>query len=211
MPTCGRERTTAAGAIRPFDPIGDYDSHADGKPRADGTRSLLTAPGIELPEGSPDDPPGGATVQSLGDRKNETVLRRIREDGVQTYEGSARYVPAVRAGLRRAAASSSTNCTDALVAAGIEDLEERFDGLTGEREHLAGKLTPDMFLAAARTLGVAPDEAAVFGDALARVSAGRAGGFGFVVAVGRAGQASELEAYGADIVVADLAELLEAA
>lgn len=42
-----------------------------------------------------------------------------------------------------------------------------------------------------------------------RVAAGRAGGFGFVVGVDRAGPASELEAHGADVVVSDLAELLE--
>jgi HAD superfamily hydrolase (TIGR01509 family) len=107
--------------------------------------------------------------------------------------------------------SSSTNCADVLAAAGIEDLfEERVDGLTAERDHLAGKPAPDMFLAAARVLGIAPADAAVFEDALAGVAAGRAGGFGFVIGVDRAGQASELQAHGADVVVADLAGLLEA-
>jgi beta-phosphoglucomutase-like phosphatase (HAD superfamily) len=113
--------------------------------------------------------------------------------------------------LCRAVVSSSTNCADVLAAAGIEDLfEERVDGLTAERDHLAGKPAPDMFLAAARVLGIAPADAAVFEDALAGVAAGRAGGFGFVIGVDRAGQASELQAHGADVVVADLAGLLEA-
>ncbi len=195
-----------------FDPVRDYDAYVDGKPRADGTRSFLKSRDIELPEGGPDDPPGAETVQGLGNVKNEIVLRRIREDGVEAYEGSLRYVRTARdAGLRRAVVSSSTNCVDVLVAAGIEDLfEERIDGLTAERDHLAGKPAPDMFLAAVRALGVAPGNAVVFEDALAGVAAGRAGRFGFVVGVDRAGQAAELKVHGADVVVADLAELLDA-
>ena len=194
-----------------FDPVGDYDAYVDGKPRAGGTRSFLKSRGIQLPEGGPDDPPGAETVQGLGNAKNEIVLRRIRTDGVQVYDGSLRYVRAAwEAGLRRAVVSSSTNCAAVLVAAGVDDLfEERIDGLTAQREHLAGKPAPDMFLAGARALGVAPGDAAVFEDALAGVAAGRAGGFGFVVGVDRAGQAAELKAHGADVVVADLADLLE--
>ena len=194
-----------------FDPIGDYDAYVDGKPRADGTRSFLAARGIELPEGGPDDPPGTSTIAGLSNAKNEIVLRRIRADGVQAYAGSVAYVRAVRnAGLRRAVVSSSANCADVLLAAGIEDLfDERVDGLTARRDHLAGKPAPDMFLAAARGLGVPATDAVVFEDALAGVAAGHAGGFGFVVGVDRAGQASELKAHGADVVVSDLAELLE--
>ncbi|MHB1536327.1 MAG: HAD family hydrolase [Acidimicrobiales bacterium] len=195
-----------------FDPVGDYDAYVDGKPRADGTRSFLAARSIELAEGGPEDPPGAETVYGLGNQKNEIVLRRIRNDGVEAYDGSLRYVRAVRdAGLRRAVVSSSTNCADVLVAAGIADLfDARVDGLTAERDHLAGKPAPDMFLAGARALGVDAADAAVFEDALAGVAAGRAGRFGFVVGVDRAGQASALAAHGADVVVADLAELLEA-
>jgi beta-phosphoglucomutase family hydrolase len=202
----------SGGPFVAFDPVGDYDAYVDGKPRVDGTRSFLAARGIELLEGDPDDPPGTETVQGLGNRKNEILLRRIREDGVQAYDGSVRYVRAARdAGLRRAVVSSSVNCADVLVAAGIQDLfEERVDGLTAKRDHLVGKPAPDMFLAAARALGVAPVDAVVFEDALAGVAAGRAGGFGFVVGVDRAGQASALKAHGADVVVADLVELLGA-
>jgi beta-phosphoglucomutase family hydrolase len=174
-----------------FDPIDDYDAYVDGKPRADGTRAFLASRGIGLPEGDLSDPADAETVEGLGNRKNEIVLRRIRRDGVQAYPGSIRYVHAVRdAGLRRAVVSSSTNCRDVLAAAGIEDLfEQRVDGVTALRGHLAGKPAPDMFLAAARALGVEPENAAVFEDALAGVEAGRAGGFGFVIGVDRVGQA----------------------
>jgi beta-phosphoglucomutase family hydrolase len=203
------ERTGQPNAA--FDPVKDYDEYVDGKPRADGTRSFLESRGIELPEGSPDDPPDAETVNGLGNRKNVILLKLIKENGVEAYEGSVRYVRAARdAGLRRAVVSSSANCRDVLVAAGIEDLfEARIDGVVAAREQLRGKPAPDTFLAGARALGLEPQAAAVFEDALAGVAAGRAGGFGYVVGVDRAGQAAALKTHGADIVVEDLAELLD--
>jgi beta-phosphoglucomutase family hydrolase len=194
-----------------FDAVGDYDRFVDGKPRYDGVRSFLAARHIQLPEGDPAAGPNDDTVYGLGERKNEIVLSLIHERGVEPYEGSVRYVrAAAAAGLGRAVVSSSTNCRDVLAAAGIGDLfQEVVDGVVAEREHLAGKPAPDTFLAGARALGVAAAQAAVFEDALAGVEAGRAGRFGFVVGVDRAGQADELHAHGADVVVDDLAELLE--
>ena len=94
--------------FRAFDAT-DYERYVDGKPRADGVRSFLASRGITLPDGRPDDPPSADTVNGLGTRKNELVLRRIRTDGVHAYPGSRRYVEAVRgAGLARAVVSSST-------------------------------------------------------------------------------------------------------
>ncbi|MBV8940292.1 MAG: beta-phosphoglucomutase family hydrolase [Solirubrobacterales bacterium] len=195
----------------PFDPVEDYDQYVDGKPRYDGVRSFLASRGIELPEGTPSDPPSAETVDGLGNRKNEIVLRMIHEDGVQPYEGSVRYVEAARAaGLRRAVVSSSTNCRDVLAAAGMLDLFEQIvDGHVAEREHLNGKPAPDTYLAGARAVGVSPDHAAVFEDALAGVEAGRRGSFAFVVGVDRVGQAEALKAQGASVVVRDLAELVD--
>jgi beta-phosphoglucomutase-like phosphatase (HAD superfamily) len=77
------------------------------------------------------------------------------------------------------------------------------------REQLRGKPAPDTFLAGAKALGLSAAEAVVFEDALAGVEAGRAGHFGYVVGVDRVGQAEALKAHGADIVVEDLAELLD--
>jgi beta-phosphoglucomutase family hydrolase len=206
-----RQRADKTGEpFRPFDPAADYDEYVDGKPRADGTRSFLESRGISLPEGSPDDPPHAETIKGLSNRKNDIVLRRIREDGVQAYDGSVRYVHAVRdAGLHRAVVSASANCRDVLIAAGIEDLfEARIDGVVTEREHLRGKPAPDGYLAGATALGLAPGQCAVFEDALAGVAAGRAGHFGCVIGVDRTGQADALLAHGADKVVPDLAELM---
>jgi beta-phosphoglucomutase family hydrolase len=196
----------------PFDPVRDYDEYVDGKPRYDGVRSFLQSRGIELPEGTPNDPPKAQTIHGLGNRKNEIVLTLIHEHGVEPYEGSVRYVHAAReAGLKRAVVSSSTNTRDVLKAARLDhEFDEIIDGVVAEREHLAGKPAPDTYLAGARVVGVQPSEAAVFEDALAGVEAGRAGHFGIVVGVDRVGQADELRSHGADVVVRDLAELLDA-
>lgn len=206
-----RRHAEAAGEpFRPFDPGPDYHRYVDGKPRADGVRSFLASRGITLPEGSPDDPPDAETVNGVGNRKNVVLLDRIHHDGVQAYPGSVTYLKAAeQAGLRRAVVSASANCRDVVAAAGLEPLlEVRVDGLVARAEGLRGKPHPDTFLAAAELLGVAPADAAVFEDALAGVAAGRAGGFGHVIGVDRVGQADELRAHGADVVVTDLAELL---
>jgi beta-phosphoglucomutase family hydrolase len=209
-----RARAQQTGeAFVPFDAAADYHRYVDGKPRSDGVRSFLASRGIELPEGTPNDPPTAETIRGLGNRKNELVLEMIRRMGVSPYEGSRRYVLAARdAGLRRAVVSASENTREVLAAAGIDDLfEERVDGIVAREQQLSGKPAPDTFLAAARALGVPPAEAAVFEDALAGVAAGRAGHFGFVVGVDRAGQAAALREHGADLIVSDLAELLEEA
>jgi beta-phosphoglucomutase family hydrolase len=207
-----RKRAAQTGeSFEPFDPVADYDEYVDGKPRYDGVRSFLAARGLDLPEGTPDDPPDALTVHGLGNRKNELVLALIERQGVEVYEGSVRYVRAARdAGLGRAVVTSSANAEQVLAAAGIDDLfDVRIDGVVAAQQHLEGKPAPDTFLAAAQALEVAPDRAAVFEDALAGVAAGRAGRFGLVVGVDRVGQADELLEHGADVVVTDLSELLE--
>ncbi|MEU1408350.1 beta-phosphoglucomutase family hydrolase [Streptomyces sp. NPDC005728] len=194
---------------RPFDEIDDYDEYVDGRPRADGVRSFLASRGIHLPEGAPDDPPDAATVHGLGNRKNDLLLERIRTGGVEAYEGTLRYLDAVRAqGLRTAIVSSSANCRDVLRAVGAEHyFDVRIDGVVAAERNLPGKPHPDTFLAAARDLGVEAARSAVFEDALAGMDAGRAGGFGYVVGVDRVGQTDALYAHGASIVVKDMAEL----
>ena len=132
-----RERAARTGEkFVPFDPVADYTRYVDGKPRYDGVRSfLLAARGIELPDGEPGDPPDAETVCGLGNRKNEIVLRMIREGSVEAYEGSVRYLKATReAGLRRAVVSSSANTRDVLLAAGLEGFfQARIDGVVAKR------------------------------------------------------------------------------
>jgi beta-phosphoglucomutase family hydrolase len=188
----------------------DYNAYVDGRHRADGVRGFLASRGITLPEGAPDDAPDGATVQAIATRKNELVLRELEEHGVEVYEGSVRYLRAVKeAGLATAVVTASANGGQVIAAGGFADLiDVRIDGVVAARDGLRGKPEPDTFLAGARALGVPPAGAVVYEDALSGVAAGRAGSFGFVVGVDRVGQAEQLREMGADVVVQDLSELL---
>ena len=199
------------GTYVPFDTHDDYDDYVDGKPREDGVRDFLASRDITLPEGHRDDPPDAQTVYGLGNRKNVLLLQRIKQDGVQVFDGSVRYLEAVKAaGLHRAVVSSSANTEQVLTVTGLDKyFEVRVDGVTIAQRHLHGKPAPDTYLDAARQLGVEPAHAAVFEDALSGVAAGHAGHFGFVVGVDRVGQAKALAEHGADKVVQDLAELLD--
>lgn len=188
----------------------DYNAYVDGRHRADGVRAFLASRSIVLPEGAAGDPPDAATVQAIATRKNELVLRELEEHGVEVYEGSVRYLRAVKeAGLATAVVTASANGEQVIAAGGFADLiDARIDGVVAGRDGLRGKPEPDTFLAGARALGVEPSEAVVYEDALSGVAAGRAGRFGFVVGVDRVGQAAELAEMGADVVVQDLSELL---
>lgn len=188
----------------------DYQRYVDGKPRADGVRDFLASRRIDLPEGTPDDGPDEQTVQGVATRKNDLVQAELDEHGVTVYEGSVRYLRAVKdAGLPVAVVTASANGEKVIAAGGFADLvDARIDGVVTAREGYRGKPAPDTFLAGARALGLQPGEAVVFEDAQSGVAAGRAGDFGYVVGVDRVGQADALREHGADVVVTDLAELL---
>jgi beta-phosphoglucomutase family hydrolase len=204
-------RSASSGTPQaPFDPRSDYDRYVDGRPRYDGVRAFLASRDIELPDGSPDDPESADTVCGLGNRKNAIVGRLIERDGVEAYPGTVRYLDAAReAGMQMAVVSSSANCRAVLTSCGLlDEFSEIVDGVVAAERGIPGKPAPDTFIAAAEDLGAQLPHAAVFEDAIAGVRAGHDGGFGFVVGVDRVGQADELRANGADLVVEDLAELI---
>jgi beta-phosphoglucomutase family hydrolase len=205
-----RARETG-GEYVAFDAEADYRDYVDGKKREDGVRSFLASRDIELPEGTPDDDESADTVFGLGNLKNELFQKTLSTDGVKVFEGSRRYLEAVaEAGLGIAVVSSSANTREVLDITGLgKYVQHRVDGVTLAEEHIAGKPAPDSFLRAAELLDVEPMAAVVFEDALAGVEAGRAGHFGLVVGVDREDHAEALRSHGADVVVADLAELLD--
>lgn len=196
----------------PFRPFTgeDYLRYVDGKPRYDGVRSFLDSRGITLPEGSPEDPPEEETVCGIGNRKNAHFLRVLSEQGADPYPTTIRLIESLHErGIATAVVTSSRNGEEVLRGAGVRHLfPVKVDGIDSAELGLAGKPMPDIFLEAARRLGVEPGRSAVVEDALSGVEAGRRGGFALVIGVDRADQAAELEARGADLVVADLGELL---
>lgn len=206
-----KEREAVTGEpSKPFDIVEDYKRYVDGKLRYEGVRSFLGSRGIDLPEGTPDEPPNNRTICGLGNRKDAMVQEVLEANGVDVYEGSVRLVERVRGGgIRTAVVSASKNCRAVLEAARISDLfDQVVDGEVAERLRLPGKPEPATYLTAAERLGVEPARAVVVEDAISGVQAGRAGRFGLVIGVDRKGDPDSLRRYGADIVVKDLGELL---
>jgi beta-phosphoglucomutase family hydrolase len=207
-----QNRATRKGEIfRPFDLATDYRLYVDGKPRYDGVRDFLKSRNIQLPEGSPDDPPQAETVAGLGNCKNELVNEIIEHKGVEPYEGSVELIHQLRRrGFKIAVVTSSQNCTAVLKSAKLDDFfDAQVDGNVIHAQHLAGKPAPDTFLMAAKRLGVEPARAIVIEDAISGVEAGSAGGFGLVIGVARKGNVEELRQHGAHLVVNDLGELID--
>lgn len=198
--------------FRPFTED-DYNRYVDGKPRQDGVRDFLASRDIHLPDGAPNDGGDAETVWGLGNRKNDRLQAEIERNGVEVYEGSRRYLQLAREhGLHRIVVSSSANTRMVLEVTGLDRyVEGRVDGVTLAEQHIPGKPAPDSFLAGAELVGASADQAAVFEDAVSGVAAGRAGDFGFVVGVDRVGHADALRRSGADVVVRDLAELVDPA
>ena len=207
-----QKRATQTGeAFRPFDLAADYRLYVDGKPRFDGVRDFLTSRGIQVPEGSPDDPPEAETVGGLGNRKNNLINKVIEEVGVEPYEGSVKLIHQLHhQGFKVAVVTSSQNCEAVLKAAQLDAFfDVQVDGNTIDAQQLAGKPAPDTFLTAAQRLGVEPTRAVVIEDAISGVQAGRNGNFGLVIGVARKGNAEELRHHGAHLVVHDLGELVD--
>lgn len=187
----------------------DYFDHIDGKPRYDGVRSFLASRGIQLADGDPADGPEVETVCGLGNRKNEFFSAVLRDEGVQPYPGSVALLDRL-AGLstKMAVVSSSRNAPAVLEAAGLaERFEVVVDGEVAADRGLAGKPSGATYVFGAGQLGASVRSTVVVEDALSGVAAGRDGGFGLVVGVDRGVGADRLIAAGADVVVADLAEL----
>jgi beta-phosphoglucomutase family hydrolase len=196
--------------FRPFDIEQDYRVYVDGKLRYEGVKSFLDSREIVLPWGTPEDGPGEDTIYGLGNKKDGYFETYLKESGVEVYEGTVRFLRVARdRGLKTAVVSSSKHCKQVVEAARLTALfDTRVDGIETQRLHLRGKPAPDTFLEATRRLDVHPTRAIVIEDALAGVAAGRAGDFGLVIGLDRRRQADALRQQGADIVAADLSELL---
>ncbi|MGY1938428.1 trehalose-phosphatase [Nocardia gipuzkoensis] len=203
------QRPAGAGQDRSPFTEDDYLRYVDGKPRYRGVADFLAARGIALPWGRPSDSDRAETVCGLGNRKDHLFLEQVSREGVRVFESTVTLVRRLgEAGIRTGVFSASRHCAEVLTAAGVADLfTVRVDGIDAERLGLPGKPDPSMLLEAARRLGAEPDRTVVVEDAEAGVAAGRSGGFALIIGVDRHAGTDRLLAQGADIVVADLAQV----
>jgi HAD superfamily hydrolase (TIGR01509 family) len=194
----------------PFDRVADYQTYLAGRPRLDGVRTFLASRGISLPEGTANDPADAHTVHGLANRKERALQQHLAREGVAAYIGSRCYLEAAHLlGIRRAVVSASANTSQMLGRAQLTRfVDGRVDADTIESAHLAAKPAPDTLIAACRMLGVEPEETADFETTPVGIQAARAAGIRLVVAVARDGS-DTLDGAGADLVVSDLAQLLD--
>jgi beta-phosphoglucomutase-like phosphatase (HAD superfamily) len=148
----------------------------------------------------------------LANRKNHVLRRRLRHEPVRGFDGSIRFLElAHEAELSCAVVSASANTNAILERAGLLPLiEVVIDGNLIGANGLRPKPAPDSVLAACHRLGVPPELVAAFETTPAGIVADRVAGVGRIVAVNREGRTQELTAWGADGVVSDLEDLIDA-
>lgn len=195
--------------FNPFDIGFDYPEYLDGVPRYDGVQAFLLSRNIDLPFGSEDDEPGEETICGLGNWKNELFHEFLRNEGVEVYEDAVEKVKKWKEkGLKTALISASKNSKLALESAGLSYLFDIcIDGVTSIKKKLKGKPDPDIFIEAAKELGVNPSETAILEDSLAGIKAGVDGKFKIVVGVARNNNEDRLLKAGAHVAVNDLNKL----
>lgn len=203
------EYLAGKNGIVPFDEHDDYLAYVDGKPRQDGVKSFLLSRSIDLPLGTAMDDPSAATCHGLGNLKDRYFKKLLRQNSPEVFEDALTVLNKWRElGLKMAIASSSKNCRQILEAANLCGyFEIRVDGTDLEKWGMPGKPAPDMFLMAARELGVSPSDCLLCEDAVSGVVAGKLGGFGLVVGVNRHGSDETLKRAGADIIVTHLTDI----
>jgi beta-phosphoglucomutase len=189
-----------------------YEQYVSGKPRMNGARAALDY--FHVPDAD-------QRVGEYAQRKQDMVVRLIEAGDFTAYPDALRFVIAVKdAGLLIADASSSKNAMMLLSKIRLDTFAQQqgitsptlrpglslldyFDADLSGRDFAHGKPDPEIFLTAARELGVEPDHAVVLEDAPAGVQAAKAGGMA-AIGIARADDTQLLAAAGADIVVTTL-------
>jgi len=207
-----RRATRTGETFQPFT-MADYRAYVDGKPRLNGVRDFLASRGISLEMGGPDDSGDRETLHGLGNTKNAYFRAALECEGISAFADAPAGLERLRAaGLKTAVISASRNAEAVIEAAGLAGcFDTLIEGETAAARGLAGKPAPDIFLEAARELGIAPERAVVVEDALAGVAAGRAGGFAWVLGMARGGGRKALTRAGADGALTTLDKFIVAA
>jgi beta-phosphoglucomutase len=192
-----------------------YQQVVSGKPRMDGARAALEYFGVP-------DPSTRADVYAA--RKQDMVVELIEAGKFSAYPDALRFLLAVKdAGIAVAAASSSRNAGLFLRQIRLDEFADQqglhydwikpgltllavFDVDTSGRHFEHGKPHPEIFLTAARELGIEPRDGFVVEDAVSGVEAAKAGAFA-ALGLARHDDEALLAAAGADIVVTTLDDI----
>ncbi|HYH13196.1 MAG TPA: HAD-IA family hydrolase [Thermomicrobiales bacterium] len=195
---------------RPFD-TADYRAFVDGRPRADGIKALLDSRGIDLPDGTDDDPAGSESIVGLGKRQRQLFLEGLDRIGAAPDADALRLLGGLRemgAGIALASADEDAERILEHVGLGVDLFDVALFESLGSTRNLRPKPAPDVFVACLERLGIEDGHrVVVFDDSVVGVAAARAAGIGLTVGIDRGGNASALRAHGADWVVQSLREV----
>lgn len=175
-----------------------YQAYVAGRPRLDGARSALEHLGV-----------ADAAKQApiYAEEKQALIERLISAGEFEAFDDAVRLATALNAaGVHLALASSSKNAAAMLRQLSLPDgrsLFSIFDADLSGRDIPRGKPDPALFLAAAETLNVPPEDCLVIEDAPAGVQAANAGGMASI-GIARLGDEQLLHDAGADLVVTSL-------
>ncbi|HRU38934.1 MAG TPA: beta-phosphoglucomutase family hydrolase [Candidatus Goldiibacteriota bacterium] len=165
----------------------DFKSKVDGLPRAKGAKRIL--PGFSRKQ-----------IDKVFAEKQEYFLKYLSAGKIKVFSSTVRLIKQLKKrNIRIAMASSSRNAANSLKKAGLYSL---FD-VDAEGAYVKrGKPYPDIFIKAARKLGLKPSECVVFEDAQTGIQAAIAAGMKCVGI--RREKINPIN--GADLIVSDLKE-----
>ena len=196
-----------------------YRKEISGKPRIEGARSTLAY--FHVPD------PNENFLNEYCNFKQKIFLEKIEQGEFKVYDDAILFVllEAKQKGGKLVAASSSKNANPILERINMFEFTKRnnlkfdfidegtsllklFDGNVCGIDVGKGKPDPGIFLKAAESIGLLPDECIVIEDAVNGVQAAKAGNF-FCIGIARLNNEDELENANADIVTNDLKKIFK--
>jgi beta-phosphoglucomutase-like phosphatase (HAD superfamily) len=190
-----------------------YRTKISGRPRKEGAKAVLDHFNIN--------DPNGKLLEEYCDVKQQMVISKIEKGEFKTFDDALLFLLETKLrGGKLAAASSSKNATPLLEKIDITRFAQKnnlqfsflnnsttllsvFDGNVCGIDLKKGKPNPEIFLKAAGSIKLLPEQCLVVEDAVSGVRAAIDGGF-FCIGISRLNDAEELRSAGANIVTDDL-------
>jgi beta-phosphoglucomutase len=147
-----------------------------------------------------DGPVAADRIREIGEAKEALYRRFVQDEGLTPLPGAVEWLERLHREHWRQAIASSAPRLNVEVMTRVLGFTDSLGALVGAEDVQRGKPDPDVFLAAASKLGVAPPRCVVVEDAAAGIEAARRGG---MRSIGIGG----VELAGADVVVRSLVEL----
>ncbi len=188
----------------------DYIKHIQGKNRYEGIKDFLEAHHVSLPPGKSTDSPGDSTLFGLANLKHEIFEEQLEQAEIKYYEDAIRKFKALKKrNIKVGAISSSKHANMILHNSKLKEaFDVSLDGIDIEERGLKSKPESDIFIEAARELGVEPERTIVLENSVPGANAAQDANFGVVVGINREGKRKALLENGADLVVKTLDDLI---